>query len=235
MNNHMKKEKRWNALRTALLTAAAVMLVLSAVMGSAWAYFTTYARAKGGYPIILGHEENEKEAVREWEKELSVTITKDSAPVYVRARAFCADYELTYRGEDPTGEITYEGLDESDKETWKKRNPDDGWLYCTLPIPCTISRGGTKETSYRAPSLFVKINDVPKSEAELIQKGKEFNVIIVYETTELQYDDKGNLIPWNEVNWETTIKTRKQSAALPGLMNFVVSAKANGGENYEEF
>ena len=226
----MKKEKRWNALRTALLTAAAIMLVLSAVMGSAWAYFTTYASAKGGYPIILGHEENEKEAVRDWEKELSVTITKDSAPVYVRARAFCADYELTYRGEDPAGEIVYEGLKESDYGTWEKKDGDEDWIYCTLPIPCTISRGGTKETSYRAPSLFVKINDVPQSEAELIQKGKEFNVIIVYETTELQYDDKGNLIPWNEVDWTKTVKTHKSSAALPGFLDLDVSAKTNGGE-----
>lgn len=229
MNDHMKKEKRWNALRTALLTATAVMLVLSAVMGSAWAYFTTYARAKGGYPVILGHEENEKEAVRDWEKELSVTITKDSVPVYVRARAFCADYKLTYRGEEASGEeITYEGLTGSAKETWVEKG--DGWVYCTVPIPCTLSRGGKKETSYRAPSLFVKINGVSENEAELIQKGKEFNVIIVYETTEVQNDETGNILPWNEIDWTKKVETHKSSAALPALTDFAVFVKANGGE-----
>lgn len=74
MNDHMMKEKKWNALRTALLTAVAVMLVLSAVMGSAWAYFTTYARAKGGYPIVLGHEEHDDEEFKNWEKTLSIKI-----------------------------------------------------------------------------------------------------------------------------------------------------------------
>ena len=76
MNDHMMNEKKWNALRTALLTAVAVMLVLSAVMGSAWAYFTTYARAKGGYPIVLGHEEHDDETLQNWEKTLSITVSK---------------------------------------------------------------------------------------------------------------------------------------------------------------
>lgn len=232
MNDHMNKDKRWNALRTALLTATAVMLVLSAVMGSAWAYFTTYARAKGGYPVILGHEENEKEAVRDWEKELSITITKDSVPVYVRARAFCADYDLTYRGEQgeevEKKKIVYEGLTGSAKETWVEKG--DGWVYCTVPLPCTISREGVKETSYRAPSLFVKINDVPENEAELIQKGKEFNVIIVYETTEVQNDETGNILPWDKIDWTKKVETHKSSAALPGKMDFIASAKYDGGE-----
>ena len=84
MNDHMMNEKKWNALRTALLTAVAVMLVLSAVMGSAWAYFTTYARAKGGYPIVLGHEEHDDEEFKNWEKTLSITVSKDSRPVYLQ-------------------------------------------------------------------------------------------------------------------------------------------------------
>ena len=81
MNDHMMNGKRWNALRTALLTAVAVMLVLSAVMGSAWAYFTTYARAKGGYPISLGHEEHDDEEFSNWEKTLRITVSEDSRPV----------------------------------------------------------------------------------------------------------------------------------------------------------
>ena len=55
----MNTNKKWNALRTGLLTAAAVMLILSAVMGSAWAYFTTYASAKGSHVIHMGHHEDD--------------------------------------------------------------------------------------------------------------------------------------------------------------------------------
>ena len=44
-------------LRTGLLTAIAVMLVMSAAMGSAWAYFTTYATAKGSVVLGFGHQE----------------------------------------------------------------------------------------------------------------------------------------------------------------------------------
>ena len=40
--------------RTLILAVLAVVLVLSASIGSAVAYFTTYATARGGYVIHLG-------------------------------------------------------------------------------------------------------------------------------------------------------------------------------------
>ena len=53
-----KNSSKWLRIRTGLLTAIAVMLVMSAVMGAAWAYFTTYARAKGMVTLNLGHQEH---------------------------------------------------------------------------------------------------------------------------------------------------------------------------------
>ena len=197
MNDHMMKEKRWNALRTALLTAAAVMLVLSAVMGSAWAYFTTYCRAKGGYPIVLGHEEHEEEAFKQWNKELSIKISDDSNPVYLRARAFCADYELSY-SDDIVGE---------DGKTTNKNwvgPSNDGWVYYTEILG--------KNDKRRAESLFVKINNVPENKDEVAFKGDEFNVIIVYEATRVQYDDNGNELPWDRVDWTQKVDTHRTSA-----------------------
>ena len=198
MNDHMINEKRWNALRTALLTATAVMLVLSAVMGSAWAYFTTYCRAKGGYPIVLGHEEHEEEKFKQWNKELSIKISDDSNPVYLRARAFCADYELSY-----SDKIVEKDGGETVNEKWV--GPDNkGWVYYTEIVG--------KDDKRTADSLFVRINNVPDNKEEGALKGDEFNVIIVYEATRVQYDDDGNELPWDRVDWTKKVDTHRTSA-----------------------
>ena len=85
MDKHMEKKRKWEALRTGLLTAAAVMLVMSALMGTAWAYFSTYASAKGGITLHMGHEEKVEEDFNSWQKVINITSTKDSRPVYIRA------------------------------------------------------------------------------------------------------------------------------------------------------
>ena len=56
--NENKNSSRWARVRTGLMVAIAVMLVMSAAMGAAWAYFTTYARAKGSVTLNLGHQEH---------------------------------------------------------------------------------------------------------------------------------------------------------------------------------
>ena len=61
MDKMREQKGRAGALRIWLLTAAAVMLVMSATMGIAWAYFTTYTTAKGGVTLRLGHEEHIQE------------------------------------------------------------------------------------------------------------------------------------------------------------------------------
>lgn len=84
-----------------LLAALAVSLTLSAGVGSAWAYFTTYAQARGGYTIELGDKTTVEEDFSAWTKHVAITSNADSEPVYVRARAFCGqDYNLVYSGSD---------------------------------------------------------------------------------------------------------------------------------------
>lgn len=198
MNNHMIDEKRWNALRTALLTATAVMLVLSAVMGSAWAYFTTYCSAKGGHVIQLGHQETDDEDFSDWQKKLSITITEDSNPVYLRAKAFCADYQLTFSDENVADDGTTVNVN------WVRA--EDGWLYYTkLYTPETDDDGNVTP----ADPLYIKINGVPKSELEGAMEGDEFNVIIVYEAAEIQYDSAGNPLTWDKVDWSKKVDTSR--------------------------
>ena len=80
--------------RTLLLAVLAVILVMSSSIGSAVAYFTTYAKARGGYVIHLG---GKTEITEEWlqgEKVVRITNVpasendKGKYPVFVRARAF---------------------------------------------------------------------------------------------------------------------------------------------------
>lgn len=82
-----------------ILTASAVMLVLSAGINSANAYFTTYAEAKGGYEINLGDRTKINEKFTGWIKYVTITSDEKSEPVYVRAKAFSgSQYTLQYSG-----------------------------------------------------------------------------------------------------------------------------------------
>lgn len=128
--------KRCNRI---LMLLAAVMVLMTAGIGSAWAYFTTYASAKGGYTIQLGDQTQIQEDFSDWTKHVSITSQEDSQAVYVRVKAFCGSaYELTYS--DGTG-------------TW---NPgDDGYYYYSETL-----KGG--ETT---PVLDVHIGNIPEGEA----------------------------------------------------------------------
>ena len=228
MNDHMMNEKRWNALRTAFLTAVAVMLVLSAVMGSAWAYFTTYARAKGGYPIVLGHEEHDDEKFSNWEKELSISVSKDSRPVYLRARAFCSDdYPLLFSDEKIPDDAV--SNDELPHEKWAPGDDGEWWYYTELVDPGKAEKINDDGTVPADP-LHVKIKDVPADQTEGAVAGDEFNVIIVYEATEVQYDNDGNPLSWEDVDWTKKVNTQRVSSSSSETTESSDSGSAEGGE-----
>ena len=217
MDNHMNRRDRWTALRTALLTATAIMLVMSAVMGSAWAYFTTYTRAKGGHVLHMGHEEYDDEEFSNWLKTLNITVTKDSKPVYIRARAFSAQYPL-FLSENKVDEDVpgIEGVVvDSNNTKWVSRENDDFIYYTDLVAPLRDKDGKLLDTA--VDPLYVKINNVPKNEMEGAMKGDEFNVIIVYETTEVQYDSAGNPLPWDQVDWTKKVDTKRTTATSSGM------------------
>lgn len=120
--------------KTMILASLALVLVLGASIGAASAFFTTYAVAKGGYPVQF--QEETVEWLSNWTKHVSVTNSEtSSAAVFVRARAVWSDdYSVTYAAQ----------------EGWT--DGGDGWWYYNTPV---VPGGKT-------PDLDVHISDVPE-------------------------------------------------------------------------
>ena len=132
--------------RTLILALTAILLVCTATAGTAFAYFTTYARATGGYVIELGDQTTIDDDVSNWVKHVKITVSDDSQPVFVRARAFGpTDYELQYSG----------------SEKWAPGG--DGYYY--YQEACTAGQ--------QLDELNIRIANVP--EQKDIVKPEEFN------------------------------------------------------------
>lgn len=100
------------------LMLAIVVLVLSISVGSTMAYFTTYAEAKGGHTLLLGHETKTKETFSNWTKHIVLTNT-GKRDCFVRLKAFCgSELELIYSDENGKWELH-----------------DDGYYYYTDVVP----------------------------------------------------------------------------------------------------
>ena len=149
-----------------LLAALAVCLILTAAIGTAWAYFTTYAEAKGGYVIHLGNRTpppHLEERFAAWVKYVRVVNDENGEPVFVRVRAYGPEkYPLSY-------------LDENNN--WTRGS--DGWYYYNEPL----------QPGQRTPELQIKINDVP----EKAEYGEDFNVAVVFESVAAQTAENGEL------------------------------------------
>lgn len=145
-----------------LLSAAAGLLILSAAIESAWAYFTTYADAAGGMTIHLGDVTQIEETVSDWTKHVTITSEADSEPVYVRVRAFSGSaYTLTYSSEDGSW---YDGR-------------DGYWYYDKI-----LYGGGKTEKE-----LQIKIDGIPEN----VKAGEDFNIAVIYESTPVLYKEDG--------------------------------------------
>ncbi len=155
--------------RDIFLAVFAAVLVLAGSAGSAWAYFTTYVEARGMLTLEMGDETTIDEPKFEsWTKHIVVSSDKGSKPVYVRARAFCGS---EYK-------LVYTG-----SSKWTPGS--DGYYYYS-----DILNGGEK-----TEELLVKIENVP---VEDVKDGSEFNVVVIYETTPVLYDESGKpYADWN--------------------------------------
>ncbi len=184
------------------LTMAALLLalVVCTAVGTAWAYFTTYAEARGGYPIELSEPSEPtttpeptpspeptppptpptpeeptppvEETFSAWTKHVSIT-NNESFPVFVRARAFCGStYTLTYTA------------------------PEGGW---TGPDASGWYEYGPLEAGASTKKLDIKIGNVPDDPED----GETFNVTVVYEYVPVQYTAAG--APY--ADWTLTLTT----------------------------
>ncbi len=146
-----------------ILGAFALVLVLGTCIGTAWAYFTTYSEAQGGFPLRMSrHREiTVDERFSQWTKRISLQSSEDSVPVVVRARVFAPTMlEVTYR-------------DESGK--WSLG--EDGFYYYS-----DVLHGGES-----TEVLFARIGDVPIAPED----GDSFDVVLVYESTFVHYMPDG--------------------------------------------
>ncbi len=144
-----------------ILTALAAAMVLTGAMGSAYSYFTTNAEAAGAATISLRSRTEMQEEFSNWTKHVTVTSTEDSEPVYVRVKAFCGS-EYSLVYSDSEGNWT---------------PGSDGYYYYT-PI---VNAGET------TTNLDVRIENVPAD----VKDAESFNVVVIYETTPVQYREDG--------------------------------------------
>ena len=149
-----------------LLTALAVLLIAGMSVIPASAYFTASAGTEGSIAVNVDTSTDIREdPPTEWTKSVQVYAGQDSEPVYVRARAFCLTYDFEY--------IDDSGL-------WGDEPEDDGWLYYDQPL---------QAGAYTEPlQILINGGETPEGEA-----GDNFDVIVVYESTPLQYDANGNM------------------------------------------
>lgn len=151
-----------------ILFALAIVLILATSISGALAYFTTYSEAKGGYVIELGNGTQLEENFYDWASHVTIHNSENSQPVYVRAKAFIGnEYLVSCYG--------------------------DGWSlsedgFCNYD---KILNGGESTAQ-----LCVEIENVPQAEEiENIEKKRgsvNFNVVVVYETTPVLYDENGS-------------------------------------------
>lgn len=158
--------------KTILLAGAAFVLTASLSVGSAAAYFTTYATSEGAVPVKMGFTETvPHEEVTNGAKHITITNEGDY-DCFVRVKVF-SDVEVTYAGND-----------------WEQRNNDGYWYY--KPV---LAADKTVPTS----ELTVTIT-YPDTGDTVKDPLKEFNVIVVQECTPVVYGEDGTPQPdWDHV------------------------------------
>lgn len=165
--------------RTLLLAVLAVMLVLSSSIGSAVAYFTTYASARGGYVIRLGGRTEIEEKYENAQKLVRISNVpgkeddKGKYPVFVRVRAFSdSGLAISYIS-DPAGAWLADG---------------DYWCYQKA-----LFAGDTSDT--------LKISVNAKTEEKEFKTGDTADVIVVYESVPAVFKADGS--PDLDTAWKT--------------------------------
>lgn len=165
--------------------ALAAGMILTAAAGSAWAYFTTYTSAAGGYAIDLSDETEIVETYSDHTKHLVVSNDSGQA-VYVRARAFSGEqYALTYTGEN-----------------WQQGT--DGYWYYGAALPGIVTAEDGTVTVSKTSQLDVRI-----AFPEGAEEGDDCNVVVIYESIPVQYDANGNLIAPQDADWSVELITGK--------------------------
>ena len=170
--------------RTLFLAVLAVVLVLSASIGSAVAYFTTYATARGGYVIHLGGRTEIEEDIVNNRKTVRIFNRAQSDedigkyPVFVRVKAFA----------DSDGTLDY---DANAGSLWQPKN--DGYWYYQKPLYA----GTVAHPEGAVTDPFVVTINLSRA----LKEGEELDVIVVYDSVAAVFNADGS--PDLDTAWAT--------------------------------
>lgn len=157
------KNKRSYRRWTALLTALALVLLFGSTLRDSLAYFTTYTRVRGHWPVTFGDTEIE-EKVEDLTKEIQIENTGDTDR-FVRVRA--------YFGEDMVALSTVKEVDSTEgAQHWSQKG--DWWYYNPVLKP------GEK-------TCKLNMTFSPKKDLNLDTVLDTFHVVIVQESTAVLY------------------------------------------------
>ena len=171
-----------------ILTAAALLSVTAAGIGTAYSYFTTYVEASGKQIIHLGDETTITEDFENWVKSVFITnkASSDQA-VYVRVQAFAgAQWELNFIG---------------NSEYWTEE--DGYWVFSQPVVPggSTLDPEATG-TIDEDKKFRIEINNINTKEHP--DAFESLNVTIIYETTpavENGTDEEGKIL-YEAPDWD---------------------------------
>ena len=186
-----------------LLAVLALVMALGLGIGSAMAYFTTYVTAKGGMPIRLGDKTSIEEPKVENRIKHLVVKNNGANAVYVRARAYA-----------PAGlKIQYDNVDK-ENGPWVY-NEKDGYCYYIkiLPGKDPDVQYESKEKEEKAAEKEGRVTSellVKFEEPEDAKEGDDFNVVVVYESTPVLYDEKGDPYPYDKADWNQILDVEEE-------------------------
>lgn len=163
--------------RDAILAVLAVILVLSASIGAASAYFTSYAEARAGYVVHMGYETVIDEDVEGNVKTVRITnqagqgTAAGTYPVFVRVKV--------YYGSDCAVNVPKTA-------NWSKSG-GNGEIVCSYDLPLY-----TGETT--GPTEGLKIN-VSVADGAEVKAGDPIDVIVTYESVPAVFNADGSPDP----------------------------------------
>lgn len=154
------------------------VLVCSASISGALAYFSTYTTAMGGYPVALDNNPEPKETYESGVKHLTIG-NKGDGPVFVRAKAIATEgVTLTYTPGDNWTDSNLSGADDG-----------TGYYYYGKTLEGKDAEAG-KETT----ELQIKITFPPQPIIDgktEFKKGDEVNVLVLFECVPAMYKADG--------------------------------------------
>lgn len=188
----MKRTKK-----TACTLALALTLVAGASIGSAKAYFTTFATARGGHPITVDTKSQITEQFSDWTKRIQLSNT-GTAQCYVRVKAFAgSEFTLQYTCSDTKW---YDG-------------GDGYWYYSEiLPVGGSTDPENTLNIKITLPTVTLPDGTPGTPAPDGKDFTEDFNVVVIQECTAVLYREDGT--PY--ADWSSKLVTGGDSYEWEG-------------------